>query len=163
MDIPQTDRRIRPLETFFGAWGAILIALVPASALGVLAFGAGILLWPGQGGASGAQYLPLVIGAAATLAIPFGIAFSLLALPFLPFRRWIVSERRPWLKPGYLAVALYGPAILIWTSDGRWSADLEAPAIVYEVIALAATLIYVPIARRMGLFPRKAPVGEVFS
>lgn len=147
---PATEGRLLRL---FRAWIVILVALYPA----IVLTGAGwmIVASLAQGDAEGGRNIPagvaIVLGFGLVLSLPMALAFSVLALPFLMLSRFVVGGRRPWLKPGYLAVVLYGPAIIAIECEG-WRAD-QWPAIwFYETIALIATAIYVRLAKPMGLF-----------
>jgi hypothetical protein len=131
-----------PFLRLFRAWTVILAALYPA----IVLTGAGYVIVASlaQGDAAVVRTIPaslaMVLGFGLFLGVPMALAFSVLALPLLMLSRFVVGARRPWLKPGYLAVALYGPAIIAIVCEG-WSAD-QWPAIwLYETIALIATAI----------------------
>jgi hypothetical protein len=138
-------RRLQPtfaqrLSSLGHAWCLMMIALYPA----ILLAGVGWIVITGSLTAEGRQTLAgaalVAVGIGVVLSIPLAFVFSLLALPFLMLRRFIVGPHAPYLRPGYLAVALYGPALLVlcgWRAE-----DWQLPAL-YEAIALTATAIYV--------------------
>jgi hypothetical protein len=154
-----SDRLMDLLKT----WVAILFALYPA----VVLTGVGWMIADGllQGSIEGIERIPASVLFALEFGLVFGLplalAFSILALPFLMLRRFVVGPRRPWLRPGYLAVALYGPAILVILGPG-WSHDDGPMVWLYEAIALIATGIYVQLAATSGPFRRRydQPIGD---
>jgi len=164
MDIPQTDRRPSALEGHVKAWFAVLVALYPATILGAVVLVLGVVLSNPRGWSPGTGVsLFGVLAPGAIFAIPLSLIFSVLATPFLPFRGWIVRDKAPFLRPGYAAVALYGPAILLLMQGGQPQDDFAGTLVAYEVIALTATGLYVPLARRLGLFPKPPPIADIFA
>ncbi len=140
----------------FRAWLAILICLFPATLATFLGGSLISMALYGGGRAHGQSWLSAILVLlvfCGGFTIPVAIGSSVLALPFLLAQRFIVGPRAPWLRPGYLAVIAYGPALLLlagWeTGEGRIAAY-------YEGIALIATLLYLPLGRRMRLLPREA-------
>jgi hypothetical protein len=136
------------------AWTTILIALFAATVLtGTVWILAVSLLSPGDGGLVNAlSWLPFFLTMVALFGIVLSVIFSILAIPFLMLRRFIVSPRSPYLLPGYAAVALYGPALLI-LMEGRWDPQDWPACAAYEAIALIATLIYVRLDAAFALCP----------
>lgn len=81
-----------------------------------------------------------------------GLFCSVLGSPFLLFQNWIVKPHFPFLRWGYLAVAIYGPLLLVlwawpWTDTSTYGI-----LIAYEVVALAGTMLYASIGRSAGVF-----------
>ncbi|HLZ76008.1 hypothetical protein [Phenylobacterium sp.] len=149
-----------PFTRLFQAWIAILIALYPAILLSGLGWLLVIIVW--SGGAQSLQtiqdgLLPAlgIVLACAIYAIPLTIAFSLLALPFLVLRRFIVGPEFPYLRLGYIGVVLYGPAIVV-ALMGEWSSEAWLFIAPYETIALIATAFYVRLAQALGLSAAEA-------
>lgn len=81
-----------------------------------------------------------------------GLFCALLGSPFLLFQGWIVKPQFPFLRWGYVAVAIYGPMLLVlwawpWTDTSTYGI-----LIAYEVVALAGTMLYARIGRSAGVF-----------
>ena len=136
---------------FLLAWLLISIALAPAVLLGDLTF---VLLSMALNGHQ-VRLRDWIDALLLTVAfsLPFMLLFAILAGLFIPFRRWIVSRRFPFIRLGYLAVVAFGPFLLSqnawqygWTGDDwrRYAMWVT----VYEVIALAATLLFVLLVNR---------------
>jgi hypothetical protein len=151
MAMPDPEARPRRLERFFKAWLAILIGLLVATPIGAVAFFAWLDLRAGPyrvGFGSLASGTPTLL----LFSLFYAVWFTLLALPFVLVRNWIVGPRFPFLRPGYVAVTLYGAAFLALFRHGQFSPSDKAQLVIYELIALIATLTYVPVAGRFGLF-----------
>lgn len=82
------------------------------------------------------------------LCVPFGLAFAVLGSPFLLVWRSIVRPQAPYVRPGYLVVALYGPVLLALAGVANF---LMAVAI-YEFIAYFATVLFVRMCRSLEMF-----------
>ena len=143
------------------AWTTILVALFAATVLtGVVWILAISLLSPGDGGLVNAlSWLPFFLTMLVLFGLVLSVICSVLAIPFLMLQRFIVSPRAPHLLPGYAAVALYGPALLI-LMEGRWDPQDWPACATYEVIALIATLIYVRLDAAFALVPPN-PVADL--
>jgi hypothetical protein len=90
------------------------------------------------------------------LSAPFMFLFAILAAPFVFFRQRIVSLRFPFLRVGYITVAAYGPLLLAlpyWLYPNRWGSYAIWVGL-YELVALAATLLFVLIVKRYRLGER---------
>ena len=150
------------LDRLLRAWIAILLALYAATALtGLTLIVALSLRAPGDAGlASALAWFPLWFVTVAICSIVFALIFAVLATPFLMLQRFIVGPQSPYLRPGYAAVALYGPALVI-LADGGWRPEDLNFCAMYEIIALVATLIYVRLASHLGLFPPSEPHDAV--
>jgi len=96
------------------------------------------------------------VALACELSLPLVIVFSVLGIPLLLFQRRIVRSSFPFLRRGYLAVILYGPAVLalIYLQGGQgyllWSA-------LYELVAFVATITFVPLAIWFGALTEDHP------
>lgn len=107
-----------------GAFSGACVRLWLASLPGIIATAwvVGAPLVPPNGAEDLLATLGLLAGGLA--------AVMLLGLPLVAVRRWIVSERFPYLDWGYGLVALYGPVLLIWTLEpGLWPSTKSRPGI----------------------------------
>jgi hypothetical protein len=148
----------RHLQHLVGAWLAILVALYGAIAgLAATGFIAMALLSAGEPDRwSLFGALAFCLALTVIAAIPLALAFSVLAIPFLMLQAWIVDPRPPYLRLGYIAVILYGPALLILIDHG-WEPTSWPLLAAYEVTALLATALYLRLAGPFDLFPKFPP------
>jgi len=101
-----------------------------------------------------------LVGGFSLAAVYLPVAL-LLATPLVLFHGFICRKQRPYLRPGYGLVVVYGPVLflLLAASEGWSAGDAAFLSIGYEVAALLVTGVYILLWRigdRM-LGDREAP------
>lgn len=155
-------RALRPTATpaiaatrLLRSWFAILMGL--SAALVVTTAGAAAVMDIASGSLPSLEArLIIVTLGAIVLAVPVAVVSALLALPLLAFRRLIVGAEPPYVRPGYVGVALFGPALMALLLRD-WDPGVWVLIVPYEVTAFIAIAIYVRLAEPLELFP--APEG----
>lgn len=132
------------------AWAALLIALIPAVIAGATGFFLYAVISGPQDGLQHHFTVPDMLGnwlLVCVLSLPLILGFAVLGAPLIPLQRWIVGPRFPFLRLGYLGVAAYGPLLLAvaYRSGGE---GLPLWCALYEVVALVATALFIPMAKR---------------
>ena len=84
-----------------------------------------------------------------------GLFCSVLGVPLLLFQKWIVGPHFPYLRWGYLAVVAYGPLLLAAWAWPWTDRSFYWIAVIYEVVALAGTVLYARIGRSAGIFDKE--------
>jgi len=155
LDETFTARLARFRKAWLVLWGALIAAILVAYA-GLALFYA-LYPLPFSGWA-------MLLGGTIVVSVPLGLAFSILGLPLLPLRRWIITPNAPYIGPGYLGVAIYGPALLVligfaiapegFPTARYFAEDPEALTlmVIYELIAFLATMFFARIWRSLGMF-----------
>lgn len=140
---------------FIRAWFALVVALIPAVLAGASGFWLYALIADPVEGVQHIFSLSELVNTwvlICILSLPLIPVFALLGAPFLAIRRWVVAPEFPFLGPGYWAVAAYGPLLL---AVAGYAGDLRNPglplfATLYELVALVATILFAPLAKRFG-------------
>ena len=143
------DRLWRRAGKFLVHWIVLNMAIWP------VVIGLGLILSiPAAFAASDVGLGGLLVGFSLVYGAGLGIFFSVLGAPFLLFQKWIVAPSFPYLRWGYLAVAAYGPLLLLiwaWSASRDWRMLLHT-TLIYEFVALVATVLSARIGRAGGLF-----------
>lgn len=126
---------------FMRSWLRLAISLVPAILIAATVFVIGSMTFDEP--ADGKQHpfdLRDFLGTLLlvnVLSLFWVLPCAFLGAPFLPFRRWLVTSKFPYLRPAYCFVLAYGPLWLFAIYRGDIWHGFWTFLALYELVALA--------------------------